>query len=63
MTCRSAGARSLYNPIGDVRDYFGDEIALYFAWMGIYTQSLLFPSVLGLATFILRMANHQTNDE
>jgi hypothetical protein len=37
-----------YQPIDEIRDYFGVEIALYFAWLGIYTQALVWPAVLGV---------------
>ena len=30
-----------------VRDYFGEKVALYFAWLGFYTYWLLFPAILG----------------
>eukprot|EP01048_Picozoa_sp_COSAG05_P013010 COSAG05_NODE_1345_length_5128_cov_2.221316_3_plen_1405_part_00 len=37
-----------YQPIDEIRDYFGDSIALYFCWLGLYVQSLVLPSVVGL---------------
>lgn len=36
-----------HQPIEDVRDYFGDHVALYFAWLGLYTRWLRFPAVIG----------------
>ena len=41
----------LYQPIDEVRDYFGDEVALYFAWLGIYTRMLFPNTVFGLLVF------------
>jgi hypothetical protein len=41
-----------YQPIDEIRDYFGDEVALYFAWLGVYTRSLVWPSAFGLFTMI-----------
>ena len=35
-------------PLLAVRDYFGEKLALYFAWLEHYTESLIFPAVLGL---------------
>ncbi|XP_010690081.2 anoctamin-like protein At1g73020 [Beta vulgaris subsp. vulgaris] len=35
-------------PIDDIYLYFGTKIAIYFAFLGMYTQWLLFPAVLGI---------------
>ncbi|NXR32532.1 ANO9 protein, partial [Zosterops hypoxanthus] len=37
-------------PIDKIRDYFGEKVALYFAWLGWYTYLLIFAAVAGLAT-------------
>lgn len=42
----------LYQPIDEIRDYFGDHVALYFAWLGLYTQSLIVPTVFGILGII-----------
>lgn len=34
------------------RKYFGEQIGLYFAWLGVYTQLLIPPSVLGIIVFL-----------
>lgn len=39
-----------FQPIDQVRDYFGDHVALYFAWLGLYTRYLTYPMVLGILT-------------
>jgi hypothetical protein len=39
----------------DIRDYFGDHVAVYFAWMGMYTRALVFPSALGIASMVLQV--------
>lgn len=41
----------LNQPLNKIRFYFGEKIALYFAWLGFYTKMLLFPSIAGIITF------------
>lgn len=38
-------------PLDDIRDYFGEKIALYFAFLGHYTMWLFASSIFGLAVF------------
>ncbi|XP_045615890.1 anoctamin-4 isoform X2 [Procambarus clarkii] len=38
-------------PLHVVRRYFGDKMALYFAWLGFYTEMLVPASILGVITF------------
>jgi hypothetical protein len=42
-------------PLGDVRDYFGEQIAFYFAWIAYYTDALFAPSAIGCAVFVWQM--------
>ncbi|NXA90928.1 ANO9 protein, partial [Melanocharis versteri] len=37
-------------PIEEIRCYFGEKVALYFAWLGWYTYMLVFAALAGLAT-------------
>jgi len=39
-------------PIDKVRDYFGEEVAIYFAWLGFYTSWLWFATAVGSVVFI-----------
>lgn len=41
-----------YQPLDDVRRYFGVKIGLYFAWLGFYTTMLVPASILGLVCFL-----------
>jgi hypothetical protein len=41
----------LQQPIGRIRDYFGEKIALYFAFLQFYTNCIVPIAMLGLATF------------
>jgi hypothetical protein len=34
-------------PLGDIRAYFGDEICLYFMFLGFFSKWLLYPAVAG----------------
>ncbi|NXC98590.1 ANO9 protein, partial [Certhia familiaris] len=37
-------------PIEEIRCYFGEKVALYFAWLGWYTYLLIFAALAGLVT-------------
>lgn len=39
-------------PIEKIRCYFGEKVALYFAWLGWYTYLLVFAAVAGLVTVV-----------
>lgn len=40
-----------------VKDYYGEKIGLYFAWLGHYTQWLMLASVLGIIAYGFVQAN------
>ncbi|KAM9358744.1 anoctamin-7 [Symphorus nematophorus] len=42
-----------YQPLDHIREYFGEKIALYFAWLGFYTGWLLPASVIGTVIFFV----------
>ncbi|XP_072474903.1 anoctamin-7 isoform X3 [Notamacropus eugenii] len=46
-----------YQPLDHVRRYFGEKIALYFAWLGFYTTWLLPASVVGAVVFLVGYFN------
>ncbi|CAL1535294.1 unnamed protein product [Lymnaea stagnalis] len=50
-----------FQPVDYVRLYFGEKIALYFAWLGFYTTMLVPATVVGLAVFIYGLAIMTTN--
>ena len=35
-------------PIDTIRDYFGDHVGLYSAWLCMYTKALIWPALVGL---------------
>ncbi|KAJ0069439.1 hypothetical protein NL108_006059 [Boleophthalmus pectinirostris] len=46
------GVMYKYQPVDLIRKYFGEQIGLYFAWLGVYTQLLIPPSLLGIIVFL-----------
>lgn len=40
-----------YQPLWKIRNYFGEKVALYFAWSGALIVSLWIPTFLGLGIF------------
>ncbi len=41
-------ASLVYQPLEEIRDYFGDDVGLYFAWLGQYTRALGMMSITGV---------------
>lgn len=48
-------------PINDVRNYFGEKVALYYLWLGWYTLLLLPASLLGVVVFLYALAFYNTS--
>ena len=45
-------------PIEDIREYFGEKIALYFVWIGFYTSMLWIPAICGGFLTISQMISY-----
>ena len=43
-------------PLDSIRDYFGDHVGLYFAWLQLYTRSMIAPAIFGVVTFFAPLA-------
>lgn len=41
-----------YQPIDAIREYFGEKVALYFAWLGFYVMFLIPAAFVGILCFI-----------
>ena len=41
-------------PVELMRQYYGEEVAFYFAWMGVLTRWLFFPGIVGLIANLYR---------
>lgn len=49
-------------PLWLIRRYFGEKVALYFAWLGFYTKCLYAPAVVGLLCFIYGLGSMDGED-
>ncbi|XP_039523280.1 anoctamin-8 [Pimephales promelas] len=49
-------------PLDDICDYFGAKIAMYFAWLGFYTTSMLYPAVIGFVLWMLTESDQTSRD-
>ncbi|KAK6169999.1 hypothetical protein SNE40_018498 [Patella caerulea] len=41
-----------YQPLDQIRDYFGEKIGMYFAWLGFYTNMLVPAALVGVFVFV-----------
>ncbi|XP_043227614.1 anoctamin-7-like [Amphibalanus amphitrite] len=51
-----------YQPLDHIREYFGEKIGIYFAWLGFYTGWLLPAAVIGLLVFMYGVITINRND-
>lgn len=49
-------------PLCLIRKYFGDKIALYFCWLGFYTNMLIYPAIVGTICFLYGIISINSND-
>lgn len=50
-------------PLDDIREYFGESVAFYFAWLGFYTRWLVYASFIGLIPFLVGMGEEKGDAE
>lgn len=58
---QSKWVSSRTQPVGDIRRYFGEKIALYFAFLGFYTKMLAVPAILGVALYYVQSKQSLVN--
>lgn len=51
-----------HQPLDTIKNYFGVKIALYFSWLGFYTNMLILPSILGIICVIYGLATMFSNE-
>ncbi|XP_054996598.1 anoctamin-7 [Sorex araneus] len=50
-----------YQPLDHVREYFGEKVAIYFAWLGFYTAWLLPAALVGTVVFLSGLMSMDSN--
>lgn len=53
--------RLFQQPVTDVKDYFGEKVALYYLWLGWYTRMLVPAAVIGIVVFLYGLAFFNTS--
>ncbi|XP_051558538.1 anoctamin-9 isoform X1 [Myxocyprinus asiaticus] len=48
-------------PVTDVKDYFGEKVALYYLWLGWYTRMLIPAALIGVVVFLYGVAFFNTS--
>lgn len=47
-----------WQPIHEIRDYFGEDCGMYFSWLGHYTSMLFLCMIFGLITGIAQIVKY-----
>lgn len=53
MTLLKRSLKHWFVPVDEIRDYYGEEIAIYFEWMNFFLRWMIGPAILGLVSWIL----------
>ncbi|KAM8751920.1 anoctamin-5 isoform 2-T2 [Acanthopagrus schlegelii] len=49
-------------PLNLIRKYYGEKIGIYFAWLGFYTEMLLFAAIVGTICFVYGFLTYDDNE-
>ncbi|XP_061532020.1 anoctamin-5 isoform X2 [Phycodurus eques] len=49
-------------PLNLIRKYYGERIGLYFAWLGFYTEMLVFAAIVGTICFLFGLSSYKDNE-
>lgn len=49
----SESLKNWFVPVQHIRDYYGEEVAIYFEWMNYFLTNMMLPGALGLVFYIL----------
>ncbi|XP_061773229.1 anoctamin-5 isoform X4 [Nerophis ophidion] len=49
-------------PLDLIRDYYGEKIGIYFAWLGFYTEMLFFAAIVGTLCFLYGFTTFEDNE-
>lgn len=49
-------------PVPDPADYFGEKVALYFGWLGLYSTFLLYAAAPGFICFLTAIGQNRTDN-
>ena len=53
----------VYQPLEEIKDYFGDDVGLYFCWLDRYTRALFLMSFYGTFVFFRQVTQHEGPDD
>lgn len=53
VSLKKAWNKVLFVPYLEIRNYFGEQIAFYFSFLGHYTRFLIFPAVIGIPAWLI----------
>ena len=45
--------KSWFVPVDLIKDYYGEDIAIYFEWMNFFLKWMIIPAIAGFAIFIV----------